>query len=197
MDCSPSGSSVHGFLQATILEWVACHSFLQGIFPTQGSNPGLLHCRWILYHLSHPGFERPMGRDKSQCLAHTASVSVYFMNEWVNKRWNRPVWTEHQAFSLVERWWSLCEFQNRPRDKIYQWWVTGRSSSPICCMFYMTLQHLTQLTASFYPTKFLLTSSYLLGSDDPLQNQKVPEGPAGNFNAPYHTWAEQEESRVS
>ena len=26
---------------------------LQGIFPTQGSNPGLLHCRRILYHLSH------------------------------------------------------------------------------------------------------------------------------------------------
>ena len=26
---------------------------LQGIFPTQGSNPGLLHCRWILYHLSY------------------------------------------------------------------------------------------------------------------------------------------------
>ena len=24
---------------------------LQGIFPTQGSNPGLLHCRWILYFL--------------------------------------------------------------------------------------------------------------------------------------------------
>ena len=28
------------------------HSLLQGIFPTQGSNPGLLHCRQILYHLS-------------------------------------------------------------------------------------------------------------------------------------------------
>ena len=28
-------------------------SVLQGIFPTQGSNPGLLHCRWILYQLSH------------------------------------------------------------------------------------------------------------------------------------------------
>ena len=28
---------------------------LQGIFPTQGSKPGLLHCRWILYQLSHNG----------------------------------------------------------------------------------------------------------------------------------------------
>ena len=31
---------------------------LQGIFPTQGLNPGLSHCRWILYHLSHQGSPR-------------------------------------------------------------------------------------------------------------------------------------------
>ena len=30
-------------------------SLLQGIFPTQGLNPGLLHCRWIIYQLSHKG----------------------------------------------------------------------------------------------------------------------------------------------
>ena len=33
--------------------WNGCHFLLQGIFLTQGSNPGLLHCRQILYHLSH------------------------------------------------------------------------------------------------------------------------------------------------
>ena len=33
-------------------------SFLQGMFPTQGSNPGLPHCRWILYQLSHKGRPR-------------------------------------------------------------------------------------------------------------------------------------------
>ena len=32
---------------------VGFHSLLQGIFPTQGLNPGLLHCMQILYHLSH------------------------------------------------------------------------------------------------------------------------------------------------
>ena len=53
MDCSLPGSSVHGILQARILEWVACHSLLQGIFLTQGLNLGLLHCKQILYHLSH------------------------------------------------------------------------------------------------------------------------------------------------
>ena len=32
---------------------MGCHFLLQGIFPTQGSNPGLLHCRQTLYRLSH------------------------------------------------------------------------------------------------------------------------------------------------
>ena len=49
VDCSPPGSSVHGILQARTLE---C-SFLRGIFPTQASNLGLLHCRQILYRMSH------------------------------------------------------------------------------------------------------------------------------------------------
>ena len=35
--------------------WSGCHSLLQGIFLTQGLNAGLLHCRQILYHLSHQG----------------------------------------------------------------------------------------------------------------------------------------------
>ena len=34
---------------------VGCHSLLQGIFPIQGSNLGLLHCRQILYHLNYQG----------------------------------------------------------------------------------------------------------------------------------------------
>ena len=34
---------------------VDCHSPLQGIFPNQGSNPGLPHCRQILYHVSQQG----------------------------------------------------------------------------------------------------------------------------------------------
>ena len=38
--------------------WSGLHALLQGIFPTQGSNPGFPHCRWILYHLSHQGNPR-------------------------------------------------------------------------------------------------------------------------------------------
>ena len=56
MDCSPPGSSVHGILQVRILEWVAV-PFSRG-FSTQGLNPGLPHCRQILFHLSHQGSPR-------------------------------------------------------------------------------------------------------------------------------------------
>ena len=53
--CNPMDyAEVHGILQARILEWVAI-SLLQGIFPTQGSNPSLPHYRKILYQLSYQG----------------------------------------------------------------------------------------------------------------------------------------------
>ena len=54
MGCGPPGSSVHGIFQARILKWVAIF-FLQGIFPTQGRNLGLLHCMLTPYCLSHQG----------------------------------------------------------------------------------------------------------------------------------------------
>ena len=52
MDCNGPGSSVHETLQARFTEENS-HSHLQGIFPTQGSNLDLPHCRQILYQLSH------------------------------------------------------------------------------------------------------------------------------------------------
>ena len=61
MDHSPPGSSVHGILQARILE-LGSHSFLQGIFPIQGWNLGLLHCGQILCHLSRQGSPRILER---------------------------------------------------------------------------------------------------------------------------------------
>ena len=54
MVCSPPGSSAHGIFHGKNTG-VDCCPFLQGIFPTQGSNPGVLHCRQTLYHMSHQG----------------------------------------------------------------------------------------------------------------------------------------------
>ena len=53
-DCSPPGYSVHGDSPGNNTG-VGCHALLQGISPNQGSNPGLPHCKQILYCLSHQG----------------------------------------------------------------------------------------------------------------------------------------------
>ena len=52
--CCRLGSSVRGD-SAGKNTGVGGHALLQGIFPTQGSNPGLPHCGQILYQLSHKG----------------------------------------------------------------------------------------------------------------------------------------------
>ena len=54
MDCNPPGSSVHGDSLGKNTG-VGCHALLQGNFLTQGPNPGLLHCRQIIYYLSYQG----------------------------------------------------------------------------------------------------------------------------------------------
>ena len=57
MDCSPPSSSVHEDSPGKNTG-VGGHALLQVIFPTQGLNLGLPHCKWILYHLSHQGNSR-------------------------------------------------------------------------------------------------------------------------------------------
>ena len=59
VDCSPPGSSVHGILQARILEWVAT-SFSRGIFPTQRSN---LH---LPYRQANSLTTEPPGKQKGR-----------------------------------------------------------------------------------------------------------------------------------
>ena len=67
-DCSPPGSSVHGDSPGRNIG-MGCHALLQGIFPTQGWNPGLPHRRRNLYRLSHLG--SPMA-----CMTVTNSVVI-------------------------------------------------------------------------------------------------------------------------
>ena len=61
VDCSLPASSIHGDSPGKNTR-VDCHALLQGIFPTQGSNPGLPHCRWSLYHLNHQGSPVSLGK---------------------------------------------------------------------------------------------------------------------------------------
>ena len=94
MDCSPPGSSGHGIFLGKNTG-VGCHFLLQGIFLTQGSNPGIPHCRWILYSLIHLG--SPIRSDQSlsrvrlfvtpRTAAHQALLSMEILQsrilEWV------------------------------------------------------------------------------------------------------------------
>ena len=80
-----------GSLQARI---TCCHALLQGIFPTQGSNPGLPHCRQILYHLSHQGSTRilewvvyPFSRGSSWHRNQTevSCIAGRFVTSWATR----------------------------------------------------------------------------------------------------------------
>ena len=102
MDCSPPDFSIHRIFQARILEWVAI-SFSRGIFPTQGSNSGVPHCKRILYQLSHKGspiilewvaypFSRgsvwPRDRTGVSCIAgrfHIPGIFLDHRNRKINK----------------------------------------------------------------------------------------------------------------
>ena len=109
-DCSSPGSSVHGDSPGKNTR-LGCHALLQEIFLTQGSNPGRLHCRWILYHLSHQGSPRipewlayPSSRESSwprngnvvSCIAgrfftswatREDPPSLEWLIKWLIKKW--------------------------------------------------------------------------------------------------------------
>ena len=62
---------------------VACHFLLQGIFPTQGSNPGILHCIQMLYRLSHQGSPYPSGRSGKSFRSLTLPETDYIpFRDW-------------------------------------------------------------------------------------------------------------------
>ena len=76
-----------GMLQTRILEWVAMPSS-RGSSQPRDRNPGLLHFRWILYHLSHQG--SPKGRyEKCESESHSV-VSNSLQPHGLYSPWNSP-----------------------------------------------------------------------------------------------------------
>ena len=93
MDCSPPDFSVHEDSPGRNTG-VGCHGLLQGIFPIQGSNPGLLHWGLMLYHLSHQGSPRilewvayPFSRGSSgPCSQNGVScIAGRFFTSWATR----------------------------------------------------------------------------------------------------------------
>ena len=88
-DCSLPSSSICGILQVRIL---GCHFLLQGIFPTQGSNPSLLHSSQLFYQLSYQGRDDWTPRQVKQvcgCIAdQNDSPSLTRLVNWSQKSSN-------------------------------------------------------------------------------------------------------------
>ena len=79
-DCRLPGTSVHGILQARILEWVA---ILQGLFLTQGLNASLSHYRQILYHMSHKETNWKHYVNRPGFLIHSGLHSIIIRHEFI------------------------------------------------------------------------------------------------------------------
>ena len=85
-------------------------SLLQGIFPTQGSNPSLPHCRRILYQLSHKGSPRilewvayPFSRGSSQPRNRNgvSCIAGGFFTNWAIRKPNKNNSKRGEDFSSV------------------------------------------------------------------------------------------------
>ena len=95
MLCSPIGSSVHGDSPGKNIG-VGCCTLLQGNFPIQGLNPGLQHCRWILYPLSHQG----------DPYYHTTHFPLMLFHIFIS----RQTWIQIlQRHDTVNNLWSNCQ----------------------------------------------------------------------------------------
>ena len=100
MDCDPPGSSVHGLLQARILEWVAI-PFSRGISLTQGSKLHLLRYRQILYCLSHQGSPQGIAQ-VSRILETVWSVTQILSNTMLSPLSPLPIRCELSSAYMVE-----------------------------------------------------------------------------------------------
>ena len=102
----PIDHTVHGILQARILEWVAIH--FSRIFPTQRSNPGLPHCRWILYQRSYQGSPRTL-----EWVAYPFSRGSSRPRNWTGVPWT--------AGGFFTSW--------ATREALYIWYVYIKESN--------------------------------------------------------------------
>ena len=96
---------------------VSSLSLLQGIFPTQGSNPGLPHCRWILYHLRYQGSPRILewvayhfsrGSSQPRKWTRVSCIAGRFFTNWAMRE-------------ALKRSWNLRRNKSEKNDRVSMW----------------------------------------------------------------------------
>ena len=101
---------------------MGCHALLQGIFQTQRSNPGLPHCRRILYHLGHQGNPRilvwvtyPFSRGSSWPRIRTgvSCIAGGFFTNWATREARLLLYSITNFFLVMKtvKIYSLSSFQ--------------------------------------------------------------------------------------
>ena len=116
IDCSLPGSSVYGDSPGKNTG-MGRHSLFQGIIPKQGSNPGLLHCRLILYHLSHQGSPRIL-----ECIAYPFPRGSSWCSNWTWVSWVAggffTNWATREGLNSTI---AYCDFQRQVQSSLICW----------------------------------------------------------------------------
>ena len=123
---------------------VGCHFLLQAIFLTHGSNPGLLHCRQILYHLSHqesPIIHQFLKRtsvwtssgQSLQCAAEESNLAIHATSCW-SSDFQEPVsWLVSIQVSIPK-----CHNSNihtiHPKLAVYESTTISKNKRPGVCV---------------------------------------------------------------
>ena len=125
---------------------VGCHFLLQGIFLTQGQNPGLLQCRWILYHLS---YTKVPVISTSGCRFHFGSISSFFLELFLRSSpvayWAPTDWGVHLSVSYLFAF-SYCSWSSR-----------GKNTEVVC---HSLLQWTTFVRTLHHDSSILCTSTW-------------------------------------
>ena len=121
------------------------HSFLQGIFTTQGWNSGLPFCTWILYHLSHQGSPR---------ILEWVSISFFRWSSWPRDR---------ICVSRIGRWILYHWVTREAPDFGICWFCSVTKSCPtLCCSMTAACQASLSFTVSQTLLKLMSTESVIL-----------------------------------
>ena len=140
MDYSPPGWSVHWILQARVLEWVAMHALVQGIFLIQGLSLGLLPFRRI------PRPTEPQGKHCFANIEQSNVIKIRLLCATLPPHWVRGTPLETRQDIPVsgpgiaqEIWWGPCQisgvFTRRhaaalEAEAVYEGAVVGRILKP-------------------------------------------------------------------